>query len=313
MSRNITPELTVVICTRNRAEYLRKAIKSICDQDLSPGRFELLIVDNGSVDNTRSMIESEFNDVDNLKYIYEPIPGLSQARNTGLKHAKGKYVSYLDDDAVASPKWIRSMLETFSSVKPTPGCIGGKIDLIWETARPAWISDKMTRPLGYVYWSDQPIILNDKQWIGGGNIAFPKEVLESLGGFTTNLGRKGNKLLANEEIILINKLKADGYICYYHPDVMIYHYVSPDRVNKRWFYKRYYWQGVSNAVMLDNEKRLSISARYAIILKNILGIMIKPIYLLLALFTVNNPNNFEKRCSVISRVGYIAGLLKISG
>jgi len=133
------PKMSVIICTRNRAEYLQEAIKSLLDQSLQKNLYEIIIVDNRSTDNTKDIIK-KFSKSKNIRYIYEPILGLSQARNAGLKNARGKYVAYLDDEAVASKNWLETILETFESVKPRPGCIGGKIEPIWESPRPKWLS-----------------------------------------------------------------------------------------------------------------------------------------------------------------------------
>ena len=136
-------DISAIICTHNRASYLIKAIQSLVNQTLDKSLYEIIIVDNGSTDDTKRIVSEEFASVRNLKYVYEPILGLSQARNTGWKNAKGKYVAYLDDDAIADSQWIEKILLTFNSVKPTHGALGGKVEPIWESPRPRWVSDSM--------------------------------------------------------------------------------------------------------------------------------------------------------------------------
>jgi len=178
----MTVRISAVICTFNRADYLGKAVNSLVDQTLSKEEYEILVVDNGSIDNTRKVALEEFSHVQNLRYLYEPILGLSQARNTGWRNAKGEYVAYLDDDAIASPRWLEAILDVFETVKPEPGCLGGKVEPIWEAPQPLWLPDSLLASLSFVDWSENPCNLDHKQWLVGTNIAFPKYLLKAAGG-----------------------------------------------------------------------------------------------------------------------------------
>src|SRR5271170_6316251 len=98
------PLITVVICTRNRAAFLEKAIRSVLAQ--ANDRVEILIVDNGSTDDTPAFA-GKFAAADSrVKFFVEPATGLSRARNTALKNAKGDWIIFFDDDAVAEPGWL---------------------------------------------------------------------------------------------------------------------------------------------------------------------------------------------------------------
>jgi len=132
----VNTEVSVVICTLDRPHYLRLATQSVVSQALARDRYELLIVDNGSTDETERMIRTEFGSVPNLRYIREPILGLSRARNTGWTQASGEFVAYLDDDAVAVPYWLEKILHVFETVRPMPGCVGGRIEPLWEVTPP---------------------------------------------------------------------------------------------------------------------------------------------------------------------------------
>ena len=241
--------ISAVICTRNRAEYLRKAIRSLVEQSLPAGEYEILVVDNASTDDTPRVTCEEFKDVPNLRYIHEPIVGLSQARNTGWRNARGRYVAYLDDDATACFRWLEVALEAFRTVKPAPGCVGGKIDPVYPETPPAWIQGNLLHGLAAADWCDTPSVLGDTQWLGGGNCAYPRSLLAEAGGFSTALGRKDKNLLSNEEMLLHREIKSRGYICYYHPEMLIHHHVPAERLTKRWILRRAYWQGVSDAVL----------------------------------------------------------------
>ena len=135
----MTVRISAIVCTYNRSTYLRKALGSLVDQSLSKDQYEVIVIDNGSQDDTRQVID-EFSWMPNLKYVYEPNLGLSQARNTGWRNAHGGYVAYLDDDAIACPRWLEKILEVFENVKPRPGCVGGKIEPRWELGHPLILS-----------------------------------------------------------------------------------------------------------------------------------------------------------------------------
>jgi glycosyltransferase involved in cell wall biosynthesis len=289
-------EISAIICTLNRAEYLRESIGSLLDQTLPKRRYEILIVDNGSTDETKEMVLREFNGVQNLRYFYEPILGLSQARNTGWRQAVGEYVAYLDDDAIAYPQWLEKILHVFETVKPKPACVGGRIEPLWETARPPWLSDKIARCLGVLDLSDSPMTLDDSHCLFGGNSAYPRHLLEGVGGFQTNLGRKGNKLLSNEEILLHQQFKQRGYRYYYHPEVAIGHHVPSFRLTKSWVIRRWYWQGVSEAVTAIDLESPPTLKRLWMGISAVINLLRPPQGLVYLIVPTNNPEVILSAC-----------------
>jgi glycosyltransferase involved in cell wall biosynthesis len=301
-------EISAIICTLNRAEYLRESIGSLLDQTLPKRRYEILIVDNGSTDETKEMVLREFNGVQNLRYFYEPILGLSQARNTGWRQAVGEYVAYLDDDAIAYPQWLEKILHVFETVKPKPACVGGRIEPLWETARPPWLSDKIARCLGVLDLSDSPMTLDDSHCLFGGNSAYPRHLLEGVGGFQTNLGRKGNKLLSNEEILLHQQFKQRGYRYYYHPEVAIGHHVPNFRLTKSWVIRRWYWQGVSEAVTAIDLESPPTLKRLWMGISAVINLLRPPQGLVYLIVPTNNPDRFALKCAISCKIGYIVGL-----
>jgi len=279
---------------------LPKAIKSLINQTLSKNQYEIIVVDNASTDDTKKIIK-EFSEI---RYIYEPILGLSQARNTGWKNAKGKYIAYLDDDAIACQQWLEKIVEVFEKTKPMPGCVGGRINLIFKTPAPIWLSKNMFPHLGKLSWSKKSTFLRKEEYLGGGNIAFPKNILKEMKGFKINLGRKGNKLLSMEETFLREQIEERGYKSFYHPKILIKHHVLIHRLTKKWFLKRYYWHGASSAVIKMNKNPLSLCNRLKESAKMIFPILIS-LNLWKILFDLsNNPIKFHQKCRIISRVGY---------
>ncbi|MBN1687999.1 MAG: glycosyltransferase [Candidatus Omnitrophica bacterium] len=98
----MNPEVSVIIPTYNRAETLPRAIRSVLAQEGVP--FELIVVDDGSSDNTREMIQKDFPSV---TYLYQDNKGPAAARNLGVKNAKGRWIAFLDSD----DEWLPGKLE----------------------------------------------------------------------------------------------------------------------------------------------------------------------------------------------------------
>jgi len=305
--------ITAVICTHNRADYLAKAIRSLVDQCISRDKYEIIVVDNCSTDSTREVVE-KFSKICNIRYIYEATLGLSYARNTGWQNATGKYVAYLDDDAIACPAWLEKILEAFETVTPRPGCVGGKVEPIWEAPRPKWLADNLLDVLTIVDWSETPHALNNlsAEWLVGANIAFQVQVLERLGGFKLGLGRAGKNFLSSEDIFLEKEILKAGYSCFYHPKIAVRHHIVKSRLEKRWFIHRYYWQGVSDAVMQILQERPSTLGQLRFALMEAQSLLRSPRKLMTLIFPTNDPEQFTEKCFALITLGHIYGLLRTS-
>ncbi len=242
------PDISAIVCTHNRADYLQGCIDSLIDQSLEAECFEIIVVDNGSTDGTEQICE-RYADIANFRYILEPVLGLSQARNRGLQEARGKCIGYIDDDAEADRDWLRRALESFA-LDPAPDWVGGSVTLVWEAERPSWLTEYYFGALGWVNWGPEPRFLDPKsEWLVGCNSLFSRQTLEKLGGFDTRLGRKKNLLLSGEEVQLHHKIQAMNGAFYYHPEIHVRHLVAKERATPAYFYRRYYWGGITDYIM----------------------------------------------------------------
>lgn len=118
------PKVSVIIPTYNRAQILSRAIKSVLNQTFQD--FELIVVDDGSVDNTRQLVV-RFQERDSrVNYIWqESSGGVASPRNTGIQHARGAYIAFLDDDDEWMPQKLEKQVALFqSSTKQNLGCVG---------------------------------------------------------------------------------------------------------------------------------------------------------------------------------------------
>lgn len=305
-------EISAIICTYNRAGYLRQALQSLAAQTLAKEQFEVIVVDNGSTDDTKRVVQEEFVELPNLRYLSEPILGVNRARNTGWRNANSPYVAYLDDDIIVYPNWLETILDVFATVKPEPACVGGKVEPIWPASKPTWLSDTIAPFLAIVDICDTPTMLTENQMLVSANIAFPRYILETVCDFHVYLGRKGNRLRSMDENLLQEHLSKQGLSRYYHPNIAVRHHVHVSRLSKRWFTQRMYWEGVSEAIAQLHRDTPTIAERARIALNTASQLARSPRRLARLALPTNDPDRFARKCTDWLAIGYLAGLSGVS-
>lgn len=119
-------DATIIICTRNRAKSLERTLNSIVAARHPAGfHWRVLVVNNGSSDNTETVIDSFRNRLP-ISMTFEAEPGLSRARNHGLRLAEGKHIIWTDDDVLVDPEWLNAYADAFRRW-PDAAFFGGKI------------------------------------------------------------------------------------------------------------------------------------------------------------------------------------------
>lgn len=106
-----SPTVSVIIPTYNHAHFLTQAVRSVFDQTFQD--FEIVVVDDGSTDNTREVVQTYTDS--RFKYIYQENKGLAASRNTGLRAARGEFVAFLDADDIFLPCKLEVQLEWFEN------------------------------------------------------------------------------------------------------------------------------------------------------------------------------------------------------
>ncbi|NVN98666.1 MAG: glycosyltransferase [Geobacteraceae bacterium] len=244
---------SIIICTYNRSDLLKDSITSIQNQCFPMDQFEIVVVDNNSFDNTRQIFDqlARVSPVP-IKYVFEERQGLSYARNSGIEYSVGEIVVFTDDDVIAEKTWLREMLSVFDN--HDVACVGGPIRPIWPFEKPSWLNaDWLIEPLSVSEFNSA----KDKSYFTGhypfgANIAFRRDSFNQFGVFSLDLGRQAGRLLSNEEIELCQRIEAAGKLIGFAPNAIIYHKIAPERLTKQWFYRRFYWQGRSDAVLDAN-------------------------------------------------------------
>ena len=242
------PLISVVICTYNRCDLLRRAVQSVCQQVVDPAVYELIVVDNNSTDGTGLVVQSFCKKCSNVHYIKAPVQGLSHARNCGWRNARGKYVLYLDDDATAPARWLMTAVEVIMKIHPA--IFGGPYLAEYDARKPKpqWFRDAYgSNTLGH-----RARAVDNAEYLTGGNIAFKRAILEDLGGFNSGLGMCGKRMAYAEETALIAQVRATmpSELIYYDPDFYIHHLVKQrsmtlrHNIRERFVSGRYYYLAV---------------------------------------------------------------------
>jgi glycosyltransferase involved in cell wall biosynthesis len=207
--------ISVVICTYNRAESLRRTLSSVAKMEVpSDLSWEVIVVDNNSTDATRAVVE-EFVKASSLpvRYVFEPRQGLSHARNTGVATAKGEIIAFIDDDVFASTDWLGNIWQEFQSDDEL-GVLGGRVELANPQDLPLMVITDKTRRVIRSYLDASGRI--------GCCWALRRSVLASVGPFDTLLGA-GGRFASAEDIEYVYRICKAGWKILYAPSVLALH------------------------------------------------------------------------------------------
>jgi glycosyltransferase involved in cell wall biosynthesis len=258
------PKITISICTYERYDVLPKAIDSAVAQTLPADLFRIVVVDNSLDQGWAKDHGARYRDIPNLSYILEKTPGLSNARNVSARACETEFISFMDDDAIASPAWLENILEAFSAFGDGAVVVGGRVNPIWGAKRPPWLGDSLLGNLSVVNWGGVKRVANAEEWFAGTNISFRTRAILQYGGFSAALGRVGTgaSLMSNEEKELVARVSKDGGKLVYAPDACVDHLVEPGRLTRSWFRKRAAWQAVSDFLIEPKTYGTNCAARW---------------------------------------------------
>lgn len=238
-----SPRLSAIVCTHNRPDDLRRCLDAFT---LVDDPVEVIVVDSASTPPCRDLVERYASSIPHLTYLREEVPGLSRARNRGLRHAAGQVVAFVDDDAAPRRDWARKIVEPFAD--PGVGCVGGACHAFFpECDRPRWLSDRLLQFAGITRFDSAREARTSAEWPFGANIAFRRDVLVASGSFPDHLGRTGTTLLSGEESAAIAAVSDAGWRIALHPGAAVDHAVPRSRCVSRYYWRRLWWAGVTRA------------------------------------------------------------------
>jgi glycosyltransferase involved in cell wall biosynthesis len=236
---------SVVICayTMLRWKQLVAAVGSTLAQVPAP-REVLVVVDH--CPELETAAREFFAEPEVTVLANERTGGLSGARNTGLSHARGDVLAFLDDDAEAEPGWLDGHVRRY--LDPGVVGVGGQIVPVWEGASPSWFPPEFGWVVGCSY-RGQPTTTSPVRNPIGSNMSFRRDVLHAVGGFRPTLGRVGTSGGGCEETELSIRATAacPGSRILFEPSAVVRHHVPLTRSTWSYFRGRCWAEGVSKA------------------------------------------------------------------
>ncbi len=243
-------KVSVVICchTMERIDDLRLSIKAAIGQTFASCEVVVAVDHNQELlDALQAGLPSSMKVVPNTG-----VKGLSDTRNAGIAASSGNVIVFFDDDAVAEPDCVNMLVQQYR-VRSVAG-VGGRSVPAWESGRPSWFPEELDWIVGSTY-KGAPEVVSQVNRLIGCNMSFRREVFDTVGMFSTELGRVGTAGEGEDsEICMRVRHQMPGTVLLYEPRAVVHHKVPHHRSTFRYLLSRSYSGGVSVA---------SISRMYA--------------------------------------------------
>ena len=235
--------ISVIIPTYNRASQLYCAVCSFASQDTPSGTYEFIICDNNSTDNTPEIVRQLQQQYPNQKisYIMEPRQGVHYARNTAAKHAMGDLLYFTDDDMIATPSLLSSLIKVFD-IDSRIACVTGQVLPKWEADPPDWILKHCNNAfLSLISRPEFLIVASYDVGCYSCHQAIRRDVFFQTGGFHPE--NTAGEWIGDGETGLNRVIISLGYSFAYTSLSTIYHCIPRSRTTQSYLNKRLYNQG----------------------------------------------------------------------
>ena len=242
--------LDVVVPTYNRSSLLLKTLTSVMEAPVPSGlSVDVYVIDNNSPDDTATVVrELQAKYGAHLHYVMERKQGSSHARNAGIAAGRGDLVGFIDDDEEIDPSWYAVVAREFA--EGSVQFIGGPYLPNWVTPIPDWLPPGFHAAIGAI--PPKPRSLFGKELganLMGGNAVVRREVFSRVGTYSPHLGRSNKGLLSEEDAEFYRRLEHAGLKGIYVPDLVIYHYIAPDRLTRHYHRRWVLWRAISQGVL----------------------------------------------------------------
>lgn len=225
-----SPDISIVLCTRNRARMLADALGSLCALETDGFTYEIVVVDNGSTDDTPAVAaEAGKKSSCIVRHVFESRAGVAFARNRGVKEARGEWIAFFDDDQLADGRWLIELLAMARSKNSR--CVGGAVDLKLPAGFERELSPVCRMLLGETVGMDAPRQYNANITPGTGNLMIHRSVFEEVGTFNEELNVRG------EDTDLFLRIFNRGFESWYSPTALVHHVIPPERLNREYLCK----------------------------------------------------------------------------
>jgi glucosyl-dolichyl phosphate glucuronosyltransferase len=244
----------VVICAHDSHRWgeLQAAVAAVRHQSLSAEEI-VVVVDRN--DDLLRRARAELNGI--VVVPNDQHPGLGGARNSGIAASKAPLVAFIDDDAVATPRWLEFLAAPYED--PAVAGVGGSIEPRWEAGRPPWFPAEFDWVVGCTY-RGMPEETQEVRNLIGCNMTYRRETLEALGGFRLGYG------CDETELCIRLRQRWPGKKLVYVPDAAVSHHVPASRATFARFLSRCFFEGGSKAVvasLVGRDRGLASERAYA--------------------------------------------------
>lgn len=229
--------LTVLFSTRNGAAILSAVLTSYTELQSPTGGWKLVVADNGSVDRSRTIIDS-FRGRLPLHCFSEPQPGKNAALNTGLRYVEGDLVVLTDDDVFPRSDWL-SQLRSAADAQRNYSVFGGRILPRWEVPPPQWLLTRV--PAGPTFTLTDESLTEGPTGahnVFGPNMAVRTSVFEGGARFSTSIGPRGREYAMGSETEFVRRLLRQGYQAWHVRDAVVEHFIRKTQMSQRWILER---------------------------------------------------------------------------
>jgi len=203
-----------VLPTRNRAHLLVDALGSVLEQDYSADRYEIVVVDDGSTDETSRVVDmlAAARQQPQMRLVSQSPKNQNAARNRGLSEAKGDLIAFLDDDEFAPKEWLSGLVQG-AARHPDAGCLGGPYRLQIE-GRPPRLCERCSPGEGSF---DLGVGEQDVDGVAAGNMLLRSWAVNGPGLFDETLQGHG------DEMEWMMRYRRTGGRIVYLPEVAVWH------------------------------------------------------------------------------------------
>jgi GT2 family glycosyltransferase/GNAT superfamily N-acetyltransferase len=239
-------DLTVLIATRNRDESLRRTLESLTRQELGGASWEVVAVDNGSSDATRSVLD-DFTTRLPLRALFEPAAGKNIALNRAVGAARGSVLLFTDDDVAPDPRWATEMLAA-TRRWPRDNVFGGRIDPRFPPETPSWLAAP-SFPYGRWTFSSYHPRADEgptSETPLGPSMALRRHLFDDRR-FDETMGPRGEDYPMGSEVELLLRLYREGESFIYVPSARVEHVLAERQVQLDFLLERAHRCGRGNA------------------------------------------------------------------
>ena len=227
-------DVSVILCTYNRARVVARALESLLAQNSTTVRYDVTVVDNNSTDDTQAVIDTYRRRARiPFRSIFEPRQGIAYARNVGIATSGGRIIAFTDDDVRVAPHWIRSIKEAFDA-HAEADVIGGKVLPDWTSERPRWLTSAHSSPLALQDFGNGVVNIDATQprCLVAANLAVRRSMFDRIGVFEPRLQRVRNRVGSIEDDEFLRRVLAAGGRAMYIPDIVATTEVAAERLTK---------------------------------------------------------------------------------